>query len=164
MSDDQSNDRPTELPTTPEGEGLSFIHWDEEAMATGVATIDEQHKQLIDHLNELYRAHRAGAEPEDIRKIVMFLGKYAETHFRHEESIMDERRCPVRRENRLAHAKFLREYNELAFRFSIEEDSDLIVTEIEHMIGRWLSSHICRIDVGLRDCQRAPKDSPKASQ
>lgn len=153
-----------ESPNPPAGEGLTFIHWDEEAMATGIASVDAQHKELMEHLNELYRAHRAGVEPDDLRKIMRFLGTYAETHFKHEESIMDERQCPLRRENRLAHAKFLREYEELVGRYSLEDDTDLIATEIEHMIGRWLSGHICRIDVSLRNCPPPkPKDAPKSA-
>ena len=64
---------------------------------------------------------------------------------------METRQCPVRRENRLAHARFLREYQELASNYSLEDDPDQVATEIENMVARWLTTHICRIDVALRE-------------
>lgn len=120
-------------------------------MGTGVESVDEEHRQLIGKLNELYRAHQAGASVDDISKMLRFLGRYAETHFRHEEEIMEHRKCPLWRENRSAHARFLREYQELASAFSIEDDTDQMATDIENMVARWLSTHICKIDVALRD-------------
>jgi hemerythrin len=160
MNDDGTNSDP-EPPQRPgSAEGLEFIQWNEEAMGTGIPSVDAQHQELIRHLNELYRAHRAGVEPEDVKKILKFLTGYAETHFRHEETIMEERKCPLRRENRLAHARFLREYEELVSMYSVDDDTDLLVTEIEHMAGRWLSTHICRVDVALRDCPEPPATEP----
>jgi hemerythrin len=128
-------------------------------MTTGVPTIDEQHQELIRHLNELHRAHLAGTEPDDIKKILKFLGHFVETHFQHEEGIMEERQCPMRKDNLLAHAKFLAAYQELISNFSLEDDTDAMAEEIKGMAARWLSSHICRIDVGLRDCPAVSKQN-----
>ena len=151
---------PPPAPDPVETSDLDFIRWDEARMTTGVASIDEQHMELICHLNELHRAHLAGLQPDDIKKILKFLGRYAESHFRHEEGIMEERLCPQRKENRLAHAKFLFAYQELVSNFSIEEDPDQIAEEIKNMAARWLVGHICRVDAGLRDCPRiAPKEN-----
>ena len=73
---------------------------------------------------------------------------------------MEERLCPQRKENRLAHAKFLHAYQELVSNFSIEDDADAIAEEIKNMAARWLVGHICRVDAGLRDCPAiAPKES-----
>jgi len=146
-------------PEAPGAGGLEFIVWDEDRMGTGVASIDEQHKELFRHLNELYRAHRAGLNRRDLDKILRFFSHYAETHFHHEEEVMEERQCPLRHENRLAHAKFLRDYQQLVEDFSTDEDADQIATEIEKMAGQWLSTHICRVDAALRDC---PAIVPKA--
>jgi hemerythrin len=131
-------------------------------MPTGVASIDEQHQELIRNLNELHRAQLAGATPDDIKKILKFLGQFAETHFQHEEGIMEERGCPVRKENLLAHAKFLSAYQELTSNFSLEDDADQMATEIKNMAARWLSTHICRIDATLRDCPAAASEKKEA--
>jgi hemerythrin len=147
-----------EPPTPPAANGLDFICWDEDQMTTGVASIDEQHRELIQHLNELHRAHLAGAQPDDIKKILKFLGRFVATHFQHEEGIMEERQCPQRKENLMAHARFLSAYQELVSNFSMEDDPDQIAKEIKNMAARWLASHICRVDAGLRHC---PAIGPK---
>jgi hemerythrin len=133
------------------GNELHFMRWDENKMSTGVASIDAQHRDLISRINELHRATLAGVSSHDIEKIIGFLGQFAETHFRHEEGLMEERQCPVRVENRLAHAAFLREYQTLAALFSMNGDPDEIAVEIKKMVAHWLSTHICRVDLKLRD-------------
>ena len=72
---------------------------------------------------------------------------------------MEELRCPVRAENRVAHAAFLREFRALASHFSLDGDPDEIAVKIKKMAAHWLSSHICRVDLKLRDstdCVSAP--------
>lgn len=140
---------------------LDLICWNEDRMATGVASIDEQHRELIRSLNELHHAYLAGAKREDIQKILRFLGRYVETHFRHEEGLMEQFKCPLRHENRLAHARFLGEYHELVANFSLERDPDQMAAEIINMAARWLSSHICRLDVSLRDRPPEPARDDK---
>jgi len=133
----------------------ALIQWNGEIMTTGIASIDEQHRGLIDKINELHQVHQMGATVDDIRAVLRFLGDFTQKHFQHEEALMEVHKCPLRQENRLAHARFLREYQELVANFSLEEDTDQTATEIERMVARWLSTHICRIDITLRD---APKE------
>ena len=128
-----------------------LIQWNAEAMTTGIASIDEQHRGLIAKINELHHVHQMGATPDDIRAVLKFLGEFTQKHFQHEEELMEAHKCPLRSENRLAHSRFLREYQELVANFSIEQDTDQTATEIERMVARWLSTHICRIDITLRD-------------
>jgi hemerythrin len=129
---------------------MDFIRWDGDLMATGIASIDEQHKELIKHLNELHQATLSGVSLDDIRKILNFLGRYAAMHFQHEEGLMDERACPIRLQNRRAHSEFLRIFRGLVAKFSEECDPDEVAVEIKRMSAMWLSAHICKIDVALR--------------
>ena len=92
-------------------------------MATGVPSIDQQHRELIRNLNELHHAYLAGASYHDIQKIIRFLGRFVEIHFRHEEGLMEKFKCPLRAVNRLEHAKFLHEYQELVASFSLENST-----------------------------------------
>lgn len=144
-----------ETQSGPASNDLDLLRWDEERMTTGISSIDEEHKELIHNVNELHRAHLQGADHDDIYKVLRFFGRYAQTHFRHEENLMETRQCPTRQENQLAHARFLRAYQELVSNFSIEADADEVATEIEKMAAQWLSTHISRVDAGLRDCPLA---------
>lgn len=133
-----------------------FVRWDEERMATGIPSIDAQHKELIARLNALHRAHVLGSDMDEVKRMLKFLGEYADTHFQHEEALMEERRCPNRGENRSAHARFLHEYREMVSLYSLDPDTDQMEAEIKSMVARWLTTHICRVDLALRDCAPPP--------
>ncbi len=135
-----------------------FVRWDDELMATGIASIDEQHKELIARLNALHRAHVLGAETDEVKRMLKFLGEYVQRHFQDEEKLMDERRCPLRGDNRSAHARFLHQYQELVAMYSLDPDTDQMESEIKSMVARWLTTHICKVDVSLRHC---PPPEPK---
>lgn len=153
-----SNSEPNDAAAVPPRDVEDFVRWDPENMATGIESIDLQHQELIRRLNDFHRAHVLGSEADEVKKMLKFLGQYAESHFQHEEALMDERRCPLRGENRSAHAHFLREYQELASLYSIDPDTDQMEAEIKSMVARWLVTHICRVDVALRNC---PAPEPK---
>lgn len=138
-------------PSSAPGKVPELIRWDDERMTTGITEIDAQHRELIAKINELYRVHQIGATADDIRHILKFLGEFVKQHFQFEEGLMEARKCPMRQTNCSAHARFLQEYQELVSVFSLEQDVDETASEIERMAARWLASHICRVDIGLRE-------------
>jgi hemerythrin len=144
----------------PEEEGLDFICWNEEYMAAGVAIIDEEHRQVVRDLNQLCRAHRAGLDRDDIRKILKVLCHFVQNHFKHEEAVLFERKCPTRDEHRIANAKFLKHFQEMVVEFSLVQDADQTAGEIENIVARWLSAHIYQVVASLRDCPALPPAEP----
>lgn len=140
-----------------------LLKWDQESMTSGIPLIDEQHRELIAQTNELYRIHQTGATLDDIKATLKYLGEYAKQHFRCEEELMEKLKCPMHQTNCIAHSKFLRDYQELVSNFSIEQDPDEIACEIESMVARWLSSHICKVDTALRKPPEE-KDTPGPAQ
>ncbi len=86
--------------TRPRRNAVRVITWDEASMATGVNTIDSQHQTLIQRINELHAACLAGTAKEELLKMLVFLGDYAVSHFKHEEGIMEDHQCPVRGKNK----------------------------------------------------------------
>jgi len=136
--------------TTPAGANL--LRWNEAAMATGVQSVDAQHKQLIDMLRQLDEACKHGAARERLNEMVIFLGDYATRHFTEEESIMDEMECPTRAKNKLAHRQFLHQFAKFRERFDKEGATTSLVLELKTLTSAWLKNHICRVDTGLRQC------------
>lgn len=141
-----------ENPQNSHSEVEEFLRWNDALMATGIESIDLQHRELINRLNALHRAHVLGSEMDEVKKMLKFLGDYALSHFAHEEALMEERKCPKRGENRSAHARFLQEFQELVSLYSLDPDTDQMEAEIKSMVARWLTTHICRVDIALRDC------------
>jgi len=140
------------------------IDWDESSMATGVDSIDSQHQTLIQRINELHQACLAGTAREELLKMLSFLGEYAQSHFKHEEEIMQEHKCPVRGKNKAAHAKFLQDYGTLVEIVKSDGASTTAVIQLKAMLGDWLKNHICSVDTHLRGCPSAHQSQPGTQQ
>jgi methyl-accepting chemotaxis protein len=140
---------PVVIPST---DGSQWIAWDEATMATGVASVDAQHKTLIERINDLHDACLAGTAKEELLEMVAFLGNYATSHFKQEESIMEQHKCPVRGKNKAAHVQFLHDYESLAELVKRDGASTTVVIQLKEMLADWLKNHICSVDTHLRSC------------
>lgn len=139
-------------PVPPVAPVEELISWDAAKMATGVETVDCQHRELIRHINNLHAACVAGTAKEELITMVQFLGEYAQEHFAHEEGLMQEHRCPMRGQNKVAHAQFLQDYAKLAEIVQRDGATTTLVIQLKDMLGNWLKNHICKVDTGLRRC------------
>jgi hemerythrin-like metal-binding protein len=139
-------------PILPEEDGPALIQWEEERMTTGVAEIDEQHQELIGMINRLHRACVAGAGKTQVRQMLDFLAAYVQTHFSHEEQVMEQHRCPAKERNKMAHEKFLKTFQKLVATFEAKGPSTAVLLDLKQLVADWLKNHICSVDTGLRNC------------
>ena len=133
-----------------------MINWTEE-YSTGFGSIDEQHKDLFRHINELEKIVQEPDKlhPSQIMATLVFLESYCESHFQYEEKCMHKFSCSSAGANLEAHAKFL----ELLTRFQKDfkdhqNDKNSLIAlskELYELTSDWIRSHICKIDVKLRD-------------
>jgi methyl-accepting chemotaxis protein len=136
----------------PRGRSQNVITWDEDSMSTGVESIDSQHQTLIEHINALHAACVAGTAREELLKMLVFLGDYAKSHFKHEEGLMQEHQCPARGKNKAAHIQFLKDYESLVEMVKQNGASTSVVLKLKEMLANWLANHICTIDTEMRGC------------
>jgi len=64
-----------------------FIVWSE-IFAVGHRELDAEHRRLVDTINEIHSAERAGQTPDQLRPMLNALFVAAEQHFEHENSVM----------------------------------------------------------------------------
>ncbi len=140
----------------PRAMQAGLVAWDESSMSTGVESVDAQHQDLIRNINELHRAFLAGTAKEELLKMLVFLGEYVQTHFQHEERVMQEHQCPVRGKNKAAHDQFLKDFASLHEIVKREGSSTSAAMQIKTMLGNWLKNHICTVDTHLRGCRQTP--------
>ncbi len=124
------------------------IKWDP-SMSTGLNDIDNQHKQLVEKLNQLLEAMSQGKGRSEIGQILDFLGKYASDHFSKEEEYMTKYKCPAASENKKAHALFIQTFSSLQAKLKEEGPTPVIVLETKTKLVDWLVNHIKDIDVKL---------------
>lgn len=127
------------------------MKWKED-YATGVPEIDKQHRALFELSEEFRETLESGAGEKTYDLFLDFLKTYCEVHFDFEEKCMLAHLCPVADRNRNEHAMFSRmiareieDYETHGF------DRDRAMKALD-TLDHWLDSHICRVDIKLRDC------------
>ena len=120
-----------------------------DALTTGNKAIDNQHKYLIDIINDLAEGIETGQTAQTLRKIVNLLQYYTEWHFCKEEDCMNRLNCPAAAKNQEAHGQFIETF--LAFRRELEAggDSTSIATRMYKTLVAWLVQHIQGVDAQL---------------
>jgi hemerythrin len=133
---------------------MPTIAWDA-SMTTGVASLDDQHRQLISWLNDLLSAMSLGRGRTEIAGLLDQLGSYAVTHFGKEEECMAKWRCPVAAQNVAAHKEFVVTFTSFREEFDRDGATAHLVVRVETELMRWLSGHIKRTDTQLAHCVKA---------
>ncbi|MBI5149798.1 MAG: hemerythrin family protein [Candidatus Omnitrophica bacterium] len=128
-----------------------MLTWND-AFATGVADIDEQHKRLFEVINDFGAAIERGEGDLKLEKTMKFLGHYIKIHFNFEEICMAKHRCPIASQNKKAHTSFMEMYKKYEGRLGYEGCSEGLLRELHKMCEDWLVNHICRIDTHLKGC------------
>ena len=84
---------------------MPLITWTPK-LETGIAIIDSQHKRLVDIINELDEARKAGRSNEVLGAMLEELVEYTFTHFRVEEKLMENHQYEQLDEHRGEHRIF----------------------------------------------------------
>ena len=128
----------------------------EEKFATGSPTIDEQHRQLIEHLNQFEGlVLKTNPTPADITLIIHFLDfleNYVDKHFSFEEQCMESYRCPAHQKNREAHQNFLQLFQQHKRHAQKAGFRVELLVELSRATNHWIQDHILRVDVELKPC------------
>ncbi len=128
------------------------ITWYQESMTTGVPEIDAEHKELLRRFNDFYEAVKNRHGKEALEQTLTFLTSYTASHFTHEEACMNRLRCPAAEANKAAHDALRGEIAKIKSRIASEGIQSLDVVQLEKILGDWLRTHICSVDVRLREC------------
>jgi hemerythrin len=67
---------------------MAYWRWDP-AYSVGIAVIDEQHKRIIEYINELNKA-TLYQDNQKVASVLLHLVDYTISHFSFEESLMEE--------------------------------------------------------------------------
>lgn len=90
-----------------------YLVWDESRHNLGISSIDRQHRELVEMVNELAEVIVHDCNCEKARQLMDQLLILTEDHFGHEEDLMRKHSIPGLASHAEAHAKLLREAAEL---------------------------------------------------
>ncbi len=116
---------------------------------TGIKEIDEQHFTIVKKLFEIEKLIMLPHSKSEILDALMFLESYSLTHFNYEERVMDEKKCPVRKENKQQHAVFMQYIHSLNLKFAEGQLTDDTLTSVQKELSDWVTNHILQIDMQM---------------
>ncbi|CAK0751502.1 Bacteriohemerythrin [Azospirillaceae bacterium] len=119
---------------------MPLVHWSE-GISVGVTVLDDDHKHLIDLINQLYDAMQAGREMEVLEGIFNELSNYTQTHFAREEQMMEARKFPGLAAHKIQHVELTTRVQQFYKKFQSGEAPSLSL-ELLALFKTWLISHI----------------------
>jgi len=122
---------------------MALFEWTDD-LSVGNKTIDNQHKGLVNILNEVYAAVRAQKSIEDFSPFIIKLLRYAREHFETEEQMMEDRGFPHIEEHKKQHAYFLDQIDSMGEK--IENKKKSTNAELLVFLKNWLVKHIKESD------------------
>lgn len=125
---------------------MALISWSS-MLSTGVAEQDNQHKKLIDLINQLNDAMQAGKGTDVLGKVLNELVSYTVMHFGYEEKLMGQHGYAETPAHKAEHAKFVQTVGD--FKKKFDSGSAVITAEIMNFLRDWLTSHIMKTDKKL---------------
>ena len=114
-------------------------------LSIGVPNLDDDHRQLIDTLNEVFDALLLGRSSPALRSALSTLNGYVVEHFAREEAWMCEIDDPGLPAHRKEH-QALRDHIERIISLQDMSDDERS-TELLVVLGDWLTGHIANSDI-----------------
>ncbi|NOZ10792.1 MAG: bacteriohemerythrin [Gammaproteobacteria bacterium] len=116
---------------------MTFWVWDS-SLSIGIEVIDDQHRSIVDYINELDVAYR-GKDRERVTEVISGLVDYTITHFAFEESLMEKAGYPLLDSHKKGHEKFTARI--AGYKDKHDRGAD-VTRQLMLELQRWLEIHI----------------------
>lgn len=123
---------------------MDILKW-RESYETGVVQMDEQHKRLIQLVNQMYGIIRDKKGFESLDEILKEMSEYAEQHLRDEEALLEKYGYPELNSQKKSHQEYLVKIDDLLF--SVKADKNSGAQELYIFLRHWWIAHIVGEDV-----------------
>lgn len=130
---------------------MAYLIW-QDNLNTGIEVIDDQHRRIVEYINQLHDARMTGNR-RAIGQVITATVDYTVSHFGYEESLMEEAGYEFVRAHKKVHELFIKRVAEFQSRFDEGED---IANELHGLLSRWLIGHIRNEDSGYVKAVRGP--------
>jgi len=118
-------------------------------LSVHVSVFDEDHKRLIDLLNQLYDAIVIGQVDDVVPSILLELVDYTKVHFKKEERAFEKYNYPQLEEHKKIHSDFVKQLDEFVGLFKSGKAS--VGIPVFNMLFSWVQDHIMKVDKGYSE-------------
>ena len=128
-----------------DGDQAVLFKWTD-TLATGIEIVDNQHKELINLTNELFRACMRGGDVLDIvfKETMGKVVEYVRFHFGFEQGMLQRVKFPNYTEHKGEHDKFIKTVLEETKNYS--EGRSFVPNKFVRYLKDWIVSHIAYTD------------------
>ena len=120
-----------------------FVEWSRD-LSVGIEEIDDQHKVLVDLVNEMHEAIHQRRGRDVVRRVLAKLAEYTRIHFAVEESLMCILGYPDYEIHKEQHEQLIRHMS--ALQNKVDSGKTAIGFELMHFLKVWLTRHIMASD------------------
>jgi hemerythrin-like metal-binding protein len=126
-----------------------FFKWTDK-MSVNFEEIDNQHKKLVDFLNEMYSAFMNREHKEKVGSIIDQMTKYAVYHFETEEKYFVAFSFHGTAEHIVEHNDFRQKVLEFAEKY--KQNNSALTYNVMNFLRNWLTNHIMDSDRKYIEC------------
>ena len=122
---------------------MAVIAW-KEIYETGIVALDNEHRKLVEGINQLYEAVRDKRGEEVLEEVLAMLESYTVDHFQHEEKLMAEYHFSGLEEHQKIHQGLIDSLQEI--KTSTTAVTEELARELLNFLRVWLLEHILEVD------------------
>lgn len=122
---------------------MPLIAW-KEVYQTGIVALDEEHQGLVELINQLCEAIREKRGKDVLGEVLTALLDYTESHFQHEEKLMQQYGFPELEEHQKVHQSLRDTVQEINAKNVA--GSEKLAHELYTFLRGWLLGHIVEVD------------------
>lgn len=122
---------------------MNIIKW-RESYKTGITSMDIQHHNLIDLINDLYKVIVKKSSIDSIQTVLYEMTKYAENHLEEEEALLKKTDYPNFSDHIAIHKNYRKMLKKLMNR--VEKDKKSAVQDTYTFLRQWWIGHIVAED------------------
>jgi len=123
---------------------MTIIKW-RDSFSVGVQKFDDEHKVLLDIINEMFIIVRDQKTVDHLTIEINKLIQYTQEHFTDEEEAMEKAGYPALDEHKSIHAKLLNDVT--VFKKRVDNGEKEATTNFYHFLRDWLLTHIIEEDM-----------------
>ncbi|MCW8836239.1 MAG: bacteriohemerythrin [Rhodospirillales bacterium] len=125
---------------------MAFFEWND-SLSVGVSLVDEDHKLLIDLVNQMHDSIGDPEERATLGTVLATLIEYTKFHFAREEGVMEACGYPMLDKHREEHAKLTQQVDDLEKKYKTGDAH--VGDEVMDFLKRWLTEHIMKSDTAF---------------
>ena len=118
---------------------------------TGIEQIDKEHETLFAIINDVYKLVEENYTDDKYDEVLALLDRleqYTQTHFSHEEEIMEAHNFPELDFQRNAHASFIERMSDRDMGEKVENPKEFLENLLDFLYA-WLGNHIMKHDTKI---------------